>query len=71
MLQNYFFDNNGLKQPDEVKREKAVAAALEIARASAGATTQRSASDKVDDDLKYAARSVAVLADAIEAALLK
>lgn len=36
MLNNYFFDQNGFEQKDEVKREKAVAAVLEILKVSAG-----------------------------------
>ncbi len=71
MLENYFFTKGGYDTTENQKREVAVAAALEIARASAGATSQRSASDKVEDDLKYTASSIALLADAIQEALSK
>jgi len=33
MLENYFFDKHGLDQQPKVKREKAVAAVLEIIKA--------------------------------------
>jgi len=56
MLQNYFYDRNGLEQPKEVKREIAVAAVMEILLAAApqsgGANTlghiQNKLSDTVD-----------------------
>jgi hypothetical protein len=35
MLENYFYDQSGFVQKDEVKREKAVAAVLEILKVSA------------------------------------
>lgn len=70
MLENY-----PAKQESQVSisqaRVLAVAAALEIAKASASAPTQRTASDKVGDDLKYAANGIMELADAIQAAIEK
>lgn len=35
MLNNYFYDEQGFAQKDEVKREKAVAAVLEIIKVAA------------------------------------
>lgn len=35
MLENYFFDRDGLEQKKEVKRQKAVAAVMEILLAAA------------------------------------
>ncbi|WP_243405583.1 hypothetical protein [Pectobacterium versatile] len=69
VLENYFFTKGGFDTSDDQKRAVAVAAALEIARASAAATSQRAHSDKVRDDLDYAASSIAKLADAIQDAL--
>jgi len=70
MLEGYFPTHAGSGTTIEQKqRLLAIQAALEIAKASAGATTSRSASDIISDDLKYAAQSIAVLADAIQAAL--
>ncbi|POW57030.1 hypothetical protein C3408_12025 [Candidatus Pantoea alvi] len=69
MLENYFFSKSGFETDESQKRERAVSAALEIARASAAATTQRARGDKVEDDLKFAAQGIAALADAIQNAL--
>ena len=69
MLENYFVNKSGTYTSDEQKRAVAVSAALEIARSSAASTTQRSHSDKVQDDLQYAAKNIAALADAIQDAM--
>jgi hypothetical protein len=70
MLENY-----PARRDTQVTKAQArvlvVAAALEIAKASAAATTQRSSSDKVEDDLRYAAKGIMELADAIQAAIDK
>lgn len=71
MLEHYFISKSGTYTTEEQKRAVAVGAALEIARSSAAATTQRSSSDKVQDDLQYAANAIALLADAIQAAIEK
>lgn len=71
MLENYFINKAGTYTTEEEKRAVAVGAALEIARSSAAATTQRTSSDKVQDDLRRAADEIALLADAIQAAIEK
>ncbi|MNC78529.1 hypothetical protein D3C75_1307600 [compost metagenome] len=64
MLNNYFFDQNGFEQKDEVKREKAVAAVLEIFKVSA----QNSPAHTVVFSLN---NEVSEAADAIQKALNK
>jgi len=69
MLENFPLRNN----TDELKlhrRVLAVAAALEIAKVSASASG-RAHSDKVADDLRYAAQHIENLADAILTAIEK
>lgn len=64
MFDNYFFDKSGFEQKDEVKREKAVAAVLEILKVSA----THSANHVVVTALK---NEVSEAADAIQKALEK
>ncbi|EFH8448845.1 hypothetical protein GHR28_05015 [Escherichia coli] len=64
MLDNYFYDKSGFEQKDEVKREKAVAAVLEILKVSAG----HSPSHVIISALK---NEVNEAADAIQGALDK
>lgn len=69
MLDNFPLRNGS----DELKLQRrvlAVAAALEIAKVSASASG-RTHSDKVSDDLQYAALHIEKLADAILAAIEK
>ena len=47
------------------RRVLAMAAALEIAKASAGAASSKTHSDKVADDLNYATKNIEALADKI------
>lgn len=70
MLEQYFGPD--IKASSSQKqRLLAVQAALEIAKASAAAPTAKIHSDKVADDLKYAAAEIEKLADAIQSALSK
>lgn len=69
MLENFPLRNGS----DELKLQRrvlAVAAALEIAKVSASASG-RTHSDKVADDLQYAAQHIEKLADAILAVIEK
>ena len=69
MLENYF-GSAGVSR-EEKQRLLAVQAALEIAKASAGASGANTRTDKVEEDLKHAAEKISVLADAIQEALIK
>jgi hypothetical protein len=69
MLDNYF-GSAGVNREDK-QRLLAVQAALEIAKASAGASSANTRTDKVEEDLKNTAEKIGVLADAIQAALAK
>lgn len=64
MLENYFFDNNGIDQDESIKREKAVAAVLEIIKASANHVPLHVSIDTIKKNVDEAA-------DAIQAALDK
>lgn len=64
MLENYFFDRNGSKQYDEVKREKAVAAVLAIINSAAVNAGGVASMNNILNTLDAAA-------DAIQAALEK
>ncbi|HHA2138814.1 TPA: hypothetical protein ACOEGY_000907 [Enterobacter bugandensis] len=64
MLENYFYDKTGFEQKNEVKREKAVAAVLEILKVSAS----HSANHVVITSLK---NEISEAADAIQKALDK
>lgn len=66
MLENYT-----IRSDAERDRISALQAALEIAKASVAATTNREHSDKVADDLKYVAKEISALTDAIQAAAAK
>ncbi|HBU6104892.1 hypothetical protein ACSJL2_003794 [Serratia sarumanii] len=70
MLEQYFGPDLR-STPSQKQRLLAVQAALEIAKASAAAPTAKTHSDKVADDLKYAAAEIEKLADAIQSALNK
>ncbi|HDR2474767.1 TPA: hypothetical protein QCI26_004517 [Enterobacter soli] len=69
MLESYF-GSAGVSREDK-QRLLAVQAALEIAKASAGASGANARADKVEEDLKYAAEKIGPLADAIQEALAK
>lgn len=72
MLDGYF-DLDGLTGPEvkeKFKRLLAVKAALEFAKASAE-SADASAHSRVNDDLRYAAENLELLADAIQKALDK
>lgn len=69
MLDNYF-GNSGIQREDK-QRLLAVQAALEIAKASAGASGANARTDKVEEDLKHASKYIVLLADAIQEALAK
>lgn len=73
MLEGYF--DSVAKTPEEAiklnQRLLAVQAALEIAKASAGASGANARTDKVEEDLKNTAERIKLLANAIQAALLK
>lgn len=70
MQLNYFYDKNGIEHNEKQKREAAVAAALDVAIASAS-SADAATSSRVDSDLKYAAVHINELADAIQEALEK
>lgn len=65
MLQGYYNSTDGRVSDENHKRILAMNAALEIAKASAAAHTACVRSDKVENDLKYAAQEIATLASAI------
>lgn len=67
MLQGYFKSTDGSVSDEQHKKIIAMNAALEVAKASAAAQTACARSDKVENDLKYAAQEVATLAEAIQA----
>ncbi|HAV1896684.1 hypothetical protein KK116_04110 [Enterobacter dykesii] len=69
MLESYF-GSAGVNREDK-QRLLAVQAALEIAKASAGASGANARTDKVEEDLKHTAEKIGVLADAIQAALAR
>lgn len=64
MLDNFPIN---VRAPEHETQRKivAMAAALEIAKASAGAATHKTHSDKVADDLKYASQHIEELANVI------
>lgn len=64
MIENYFFDNNGLEQSEKVKREKAVNAVLDILHAAAVTTGAA-------NSLTHIQGKLSDTADAIQAALEK
>ncbi|MDQ2127985.1 hypothetical protein R4I72_05920 [Leclercia adecarboxylata] len=66
MLQGYYNSTDGRVSDENHKRIVAMNAALEIAKASAAAQTACVRSDKVENDLKYAAQEIATLASAIQ-----
>ncbi|MBW4220665.1 hypothetical protein JW314_11925 [Enterobacter roggenkampii] len=68
MLEKYYA-YNGEYTEKQWKRLIAVQAALEVAKESARATTAFSRSDKVENDLDFAAKKIEALADAIQSAL--
>lgn len=70
MLEKYFGPEL-VATPSQNQRLLAVQAALEIAKASAAATTAKEHPNKVAHDLQYAAAEIEVLADAIQSALSK
>lgn len=73
MLENYFDKSSKTEQEAIQKNQRllAVQAALEIAKASAGASGANARTDKVEEDLKFAAEKIGPLADAIQQALAK
>lgn len=73
MLQGYFDwdETNGSDPAAKRKRLMAVQAALDIAKASAGAAGGDAGVNKLKFDLSHAASHVGALADAIQAALDK
>lgn len=66
MLNTYYNSVDGRVSDKQHKRIVAMQAALEIAKASAGATTAYVGNHKVENDLKLAAKEIATLADAIQ-----
>ncbi|MEP9191470.1 hypothetical protein ABKT21_04520 [Enterobacter asburiae] len=66
MLQSYYKSTDGRVSDEHHKRIVAMNAALEIAKASAAAQTACVRSDKVENDLKYAAQEISTLAAAIQ-----
>lgn len=64
MLENFPL-NSGSNEVDTYKRVLAMAAALEIAKASAGASTDKTSSEKVAKDLQSASNNIEELADKI------
>lgn len=66
MLQGYYNSTDGRVSDENHKRILAMNAALEIAKASASASTALARGDKVECDLKSAAEEIATLASAIQ-----
>lgn len=66
MLHGYYNSTDGRVSDENHKRILAMNAALEIAKASAAAQTACARSDKVENDLKFAAKEIATLASAIQ-----
>lgn len=66
MVLNYFDYQDGPKTEEQHKRIIAMAAALEIAKASASAPSTAGRSDKVENDLIFAAKEINTLAKAIQ-----
>ncbi|MBS6739266.1 MAG: hypothetical protein KH310_14420 [Enterobacteriaceae bacterium] len=64
MIENYFFDQNGFPQKDEIKREKAVNAVLEIINSAAIHSGSQISLQQIVNNTKVAA-------DAVQAALEK
>jgi len=64
MLENYFFDSNGIDQDKKVKREKAVSAVLEIIKTNSGHAPMHVSISTIIDEVDKAA-------DAIQSALDK
>lgn len=69
MLDNYFGARD--VSAEQKQRLLAVQAALEIVKASVGASSQHPRSDRVEDSLKGAADKIEYLADEIQKALAK
>ncbi|HEM7577665.1 hypothetical protein QP585_14560 [Serratia ureilytica] len=67
MLKGYFKSDDARVSDEQNKKIIAMSAALEIAKASAAAQTANSRTDKVENDLKYAAQEIETLAKAIRA----
>ncbi|MDO2449610.1 hypothetical protein [Enterobacter vonholyi] len=66
MLQGYYNSTDGRVSDEYHKRILAMNAALEIAKASAAASTALPRGDKVECDLQNAAKEIANLATAIQ-----
>ncbi|EAA3828322.1 hypothetical protein KRC07_003701 [Salmonella enterica] len=64
MLENYFYDQSGFEQKEEVKREKAVAAVLELLKVSASHSANHVVITALENEVSEAA-------DAIQKALDK
>ena len=66
MHKTYFNSVDGRVSDEQHKRIVAMDAALEIAKASVGASTANGRSDKAEYDLKYVAQEISTLANAIQ-----
>jgi hypothetical protein len=66
MLKTYYNSVDGRVSDEQHKRIVAMEAALEIAKASVGATTSIARSDKTECDLKCVAQEISTLANAIQ-----
>jgi len=73
MIGRYFLSGVAAQATTDEQHKRLVAlqAALEIAKASASAPGANGRSDKVEEDLKYAAKEIHTLADSIRAYLDK
>lgn len=69
MLEGYFGLPKDGTNTEQWKRYLAVQAALEIAKASAAATSQYDGYAKVQNDMRYLTDNISKLADAIQYAL--
>jgi len=63
MLENYFFDRNGNDQDDSVKREKAVAAVLEIIKVSSNHVPMHVSIDTIKHSVDEAANAIQAALD--------
>lgn len=65
MLETYYNSTDGRVSDENHKKIIAMKAALELAKASASASSANAGVHKVEFDLKYAAAEIATLAKAI------
>ncbi|OQV43407.1 hypothetical protein BZ160_04615 [Pantoea vagans] len=63
MLENYFYDKSGIDQDEKIKREKAVAAVLEIIKTSSGHVPMHVSITTIINDVDQAANAIQAALD--------